>query len=139
MPSKRKICVVTGTRAEYGLLRHLIKLIDDSNEFELQLIVTGSHLSKKFGETYKEIETFNENVRNIIVNNEFDSLIYFVSCHGDKDNVIYDSEGDEYQLDCVFYMFNNLYCRQLRNKPKIFVVDAWYGQFINLFEYCLVF
>jgi GDP/UDP-N,N'-diacetylbacillosamine 2-epimerase (hydrolysing) len=54
---KRKLCVVTGTRAEYGLLRNLINLINISNEFELQLIVTGSHLSKKFGETYKEIET----------------------------------------------------------------------------------
>tara|TARA_B100000780_G_scaffold277400_1_gene248026 strand:- start:5166 stop:6335 length:1170 start_codon:yes stop_codon:yes gene_type:complete len=55
MDKKRKICVVTGTRAEYGLLRRLIKLIDDSDIFKLQLVVTGSHLSKKFGETYKEI------------------------------------------------------------------------------------
>ena len=53
--SKRKICVVTGTRAEYGLLRHLMKLIQESNEFDLQLIVTGSHLSIIHGETYKEI------------------------------------------------------------------------------------
>ena len=53
---KRAIAVVTGTRAEYGLLRHLIKLINNSDEFELQLVVTGSHLSKNFGETYKEIE-----------------------------------------------------------------------------------
>ncbi len=53
---KRKICVVTSTRADYGLLRHLIKLINGSDKFELQLIVTGSHLSKMFGETYKEIE-----------------------------------------------------------------------------------
>jgi GDP/UDP-N,N'-diacetylbacillosamine 2-epimerase (hydrolysing) len=53
---KRKICVVTGTRAEYGLLRHLIKAIDNSSEFELQLIATGTHLSELFGYTYKEIE-----------------------------------------------------------------------------------
>ena len=53
---KRKICVVTSTRADYGLLRRLIKLINGSDKFELQLIVTGSHLSKIFGETYKEIE-----------------------------------------------------------------------------------
>lgn len=57
MPTtKRKICVITGTRAEYGLLRHLIKAIDRSSEFELQLVATGSHLSKLFGYTYKEIE-----------------------------------------------------------------------------------
>lgn len=54
--SKRKICVITGTRAEYGLLKHLITAIDASNDFELQLVVTGSHLSKLFGYTYKEIE-----------------------------------------------------------------------------------
>jgi len=53
---KRKICVVTGTRAEYGLLYWLIKEIELDNELELQLIVTGMHLSPEFGLTYKEIE-----------------------------------------------------------------------------------
>ena len=67
---KRAIAVVTGTRAEYGLLRHLIKLINDSHEFELQLIVTGSHLSKKFGETYKEIEG-----DGFIINRKIDLLL----------------------------------------------------------------
>lgn len=52
----RKICVVTGTRAEYGLLRRLISLIKNCSDFDLQLIVAGMHLSKKFGETYREIE-----------------------------------------------------------------------------------
>jgi GDP/UDP-N,N'-diacetylbacillosamine 2-epimerase (hydrolysing) len=56
MPSKKKICVITGSRAEYGLLRHLIQLINDSNSFTLQLIATGAHLSQKFGETWREIE-----------------------------------------------------------------------------------
>ena len=51
----RKICVVTGTRAEYGLLRPLIKKIDEDLELELQLIVTGMHLSPEFGLTYDEI------------------------------------------------------------------------------------
>ncbi len=53
---KRKICVVTGTRAEYGLLYWLMKEIEDDNELELQLVVTGMHLSPEFGLTYKEIE-----------------------------------------------------------------------------------
>ena len=52
----KKICVITGSRAEYGLLRKLIKLLDVSELFQLQLIVTGSHLSKKFGETVNEVE-----------------------------------------------------------------------------------
>lgn len=54
--NKRKVCVVTGTRAEYGLLYWLLKEIEADKEFELQLIVTGMHLSPEFGLTYKEIE-----------------------------------------------------------------------------------
>ena len=54
---KQKICVITGTRAEYGLLKRLIKALEDSKEFHLQLIATGMHLSKQFGCTYKEIES----------------------------------------------------------------------------------
>ena len=52
----RKICVVTSTRAEYGLLYWLLKEIEADSELELQLIVTGMHLSPEFGLTYKEIE-----------------------------------------------------------------------------------
>lgn len=52
----KKVCVVTGTRAEYGLLKPLIKKIDDDNELELQLVVTGMHLSPEFDLTYREIE-----------------------------------------------------------------------------------
>ncbi len=52
----RKICIVTGTRAEYGLLSRLMRIIKDSQETQLQLIVTNMHLSPKYGNTYKEIE-----------------------------------------------------------------------------------
>ena len=45
--SSRKICVVTGSRAEYGLLYWLIKNIESDHELELQLIVTGMHLSSE--------------------------------------------------------------------------------------------
>lgn len=51
----RKVCFVTGTRAEYGLLRNLIHLVDKDEVFELQVIATGTHLSKKYGETKSEI------------------------------------------------------------------------------------
>lgn len=54
--NKRKVCVVTGTRAEYGLLYWLLKEIEADKELEIQLIVTGMHLSPEFGLTYKEIE-----------------------------------------------------------------------------------
>ena len=54
--TKRKVCVVTGSRAEYGLLYWLMKEIDADKELKLQIIATGSHLSQEFGLTYKEIE-----------------------------------------------------------------------------------
>jgi UDP-hydrolysing UDP-N-acetyl-D-glucosamine 2-epimerase len=54
--NKRKICVVTGTRAEYGLLYWLMKYIDEAPEFSLQIVATGMHLSPEFGLTYKQIE-----------------------------------------------------------------------------------
>lgn len=52
----RKVCVVTGTRAEYGLLYWLMKEIEQDSDLTLQLIVTGMHLSPEFGLTYKEVE-----------------------------------------------------------------------------------
>ena len=52
---KRNICIITGSRAEYGLLSKLMRLIEKSREINLQLIVTGMHLSTEFGLTYKEI------------------------------------------------------------------------------------
>jgi len=56
MKPKLKICVVTGTRAEYGLLYYLIKEIGMDSDLELQIIATGAHLSPEFGLTYKQIE-----------------------------------------------------------------------------------
>ena len=52
----RRICVVTGSRAEYGILQGLIKEIQESQVLELQLVVAGMHLSPEFGLTYREIE-----------------------------------------------------------------------------------
>ena len=54
--NRRKVCVITGTRAEYGLLYWLMKEIQSDKDLQLQLIVTGMHLSSEFGLTYKEIE-----------------------------------------------------------------------------------
>ena len=53
---KRKICIVTGSRAEYGLLYWLIKEVEIDQNLELQIIATGMHLSSEFGFTYKEME-----------------------------------------------------------------------------------
>ncbi len=54
--SSRKVCVVTGSRAEYGLLYWLLKDIQNKAGLTLQLVVTGMHLSPQFGLTVREIE-----------------------------------------------------------------------------------
>jgi len=54
--SERKICVVTGSRAEYGLLSGVMQGIQDDPDIELQIIATGMHLSPEFGLTYRVIE-----------------------------------------------------------------------------------
>jgi GDP/UDP-N,N'-diacetylbacillosamine 2-epimerase (hydrolysing) len=68
--SRRKICVVTGTRAEYGHLYWLMKEIKDDPDLELQLVATGMHLSPEFGLTYRKIEedgfTINEKVEMLL-------------------------------------------------------------------------
>lgn len=51
-----RICVVTGTRAEYGLLYWLLKSLSQDSFFDLKICVTGMHLSPEFGLTYKELE-----------------------------------------------------------------------------------
>ena len=52
----KNICIITGSRAEYGLLKGLIKEISNDKFLNLILIVTGTHLEEKYGNTYKEIE-----------------------------------------------------------------------------------
>lgn len=51
----KKLCVVTGTRAEYGLLKHLMRAIADSSDFQLQLVVAAAHLLPQLGNTQTEI------------------------------------------------------------------------------------
>lgn len=52
----RKICVITGSRAEYGLLRWVMQGIKDDPTLKLQVLATGMHLSREFGLTYREIK-----------------------------------------------------------------------------------
>ncbi len=52
---RRTICIFTGTRAEYGLLRPLLKAIQEDSALQLQLLVSGMHLSPEFGLTYRDI------------------------------------------------------------------------------------
>ena len=53
---KKKISILTATRAEYGLLKPIILKLNQIEEFEVKIVATGAHLSPEFGLTYKEIE-----------------------------------------------------------------------------------
>lgn len=66
----KKICVITASRSEYGLLRWIMEEIQQEKELTLQLIVTGAHLSPEFGNTYRDIKedgfTINEKVEMLL-------------------------------------------------------------------------
>ena len=53
---KYSVCVVTGTRADYGVLRPLLIRLRDCPEIDLNLVATGSHLSPVFGNTQEELK-----------------------------------------------------------------------------------
>jgi len=77
--NKRKICVVTGSRAEYGLLCPILIKIQESNKLELQLISTSSHHSTEYGLTYKQIEndgfTIDDKVNNLFSSDSNSSIV----------------------------------------------------------------
>ncbi|MGW8169119.1 MAG: UDP-N-acetylglucosamine 2-epimerase [Sulfurovaceae bacterium] len=76
--NKRKICVVTGTRAEYGLLYPIMKKIQASSKLDLRLIATTMHISVEFGSTYKQIEKdgfiIDEKIENLITSDTKSSI-----------------------------------------------------------------
>ena len=53
----KNVCVVTGSRAEYGIMRRLLKKLDEDKNIQLDIVVTGMHLMKEYGETFKEVES----------------------------------------------------------------------------------
>lgn len=61
--SKKKIMFVTGTRADFGKLKSLIRIVESSKEFDIYIFVTGMHMLSKYGSTVNEIEK--ENYKNI--------------------------------------------------------------------------
>ena len=77
--NKRKICAVTGSRAEYGLLCPILIKIQESNKLELQLISTSSHHSTEHGLTYKQIEndgfTIDDKINNLFPSDSNSSIV----------------------------------------------------------------
>ena len=76
--TKKKICVVTGTRAEYGLFFPIMKKIQSSSLLKLQVVATTMHFSEEFGNTYKEIERdgffIDEKIENLLSSDSESSI-----------------------------------------------------------------
>ncbi len=76
--NQRKVCIVTGTRAEYGLLYPILTKIQASESLTLQLIATTMHVSPEFGNTYKQIEAdgfvIDETVENLLTTDSASSM-----------------------------------------------------------------
>ena len=92
------------------------KKVDSSKQYKLRW-------------TDSEIFEFNNKIHAIL--NEpkynYDCLIYFISCHGDTGGIIYDSTGNQVPLISIYDKFSNQNCLRLRNKPKIYFVEACRG------------
>ena len=90
----KKICVVTATRAEYGLLYWTMKEIEKSSQFQLQVVATGMHLSKKFGNTWEQIEKDGFKISSKVelgeLGNSRDSVIEQVSVGVSKFSKVFD-------------------------------------------------
>ena len=51
----RKICYISGTRADFGLMKYSLQAIDQDEKLKLEVVVTGMHLLSEYGNTYQEI------------------------------------------------------------------------------------
>ena len=73
----RKILFITGTRADFGKLKSLMSVTEISEEFELHVLVTGMHMMKLYGSTYKEVKKENYKKRSFQNRNPFFTLYVF--------------------------------------------------------------
>lgn len=93
---KKKIVFVTGTRADYGKIKSLLKIVEESKDFELYIYVTGMHLISKLGSTYVEI--FKQNYKNTyiskIVMKENNDIFNLTQIMMDFENYIDDIKPD---------------------------------------------
>ena len=69
----KKIVFITGTRADYGKIKSVIKMLDNSNTFDVYIYVTGMHLLEKYGSTYIEIQK--DGFNNIFLSKRIDNSL----------------------------------------------------------------
>ena len=79
----------------------------------------------------EEIEELIQHTVNILSTQKHDSLMFFISSHGEQEGVIIDSNGTEVELHLIFDNFFGKYCPVMLNKPKLFFIDACRGSLIS--------
>ena len=111
----KKICVITGSRADYGLLKSLILKIKKNLNLKLQLVVTGSHLSKEYGYTISEIYEDGFKVNEIIkiirhssnpinlIKSSSKALNGYAKCFKRLKPDLILISGDRYEIFCAAY------------------------------------
>lgn len=81
--------------------------------------------------TIDDISDFNEHIKHQLIdidnesqyNYNYDSLVYILSSYGNKNKEIFDSNGETLSLELIYNEFNNVQCKNLRHKPKIYLFD----------------
>ena len=98
--------------------------IDDIEQFIEKVTNTLDNNNTNNNTNNNNNDNNNDNNNN---NNNHDGLLLFISCHGESDGIILDSNCEEYQLSAIYYQFYGENSPHLLNKPKIFIVDACRG------------
>jgi len=107
---KRKILYITGTRADYGLMRSALKCIDNDTKLSLRIAVTGMHLMEEFGDTMHEIE-----------NDNFDIV---------RLNAVYESDDKESMACFIGTLIQQLTNEIRKNRPDIILVLGDRGEML---------
>lgn len=142
---KRKICFVTGTRAEYGILKPLMDEINKDKRSHLQIIATGMHLSRDFGLTYREIEkdgfTIDKKVDICLKSDTPDgisksmgyAMIGFASAYRDLKPDMIIVLGDRFEI------FSAVACAHVHGIPVVHLHggEVTEGAFDDAFRHCI--
>jgi GDP/UDP-N,N'-diacetylbacillosamine 2-epimerase (hydrolysing) len=122
----KNICVLTGTRAEYGLLKNLINKIHMSEQYNLLLFVTGSHLEKNGGFTFKNIEEDGFNITEKIYmnlnNDSANGILQSMSIELSKLSLCF----DKYDIDLVILFGDRTEMLIAAQVALIYNINRWH-------------
>lgn len=141
----KKICIVTGTRAEYGILKPLIEKISKDKKLELQLLVTGMHLSPEFGMTYKQIEAdgykIDEKVEMLISSDEDSGIVKSMGLG----MILYSEALKRLNPDCIIVLGDRYEIFSLVSSASVLKIPVFHlhggetteGAYDEFFRHCI--